>query len=135
MLAQYFKTPADLGIDDAELAALINVLGILERGEVRRSEWKQTLNRRPRVMKGFNMLSFYAKGSCGTVGCICGWAEYIGKLPTFSLARKRFYDPRLMQLFEPEIIDSDAVRPDQAAIALRNFLTLGDPRWAEAVAE
>jgi hypothetical protein len=34
MLAQNFKTAAELDLSDAEIKALVKVLGILERGEL-----------------------------------------------------------------------------------------------------
>lgn len=35
MLAQNFKTAADLDLADAEFEALVKVLGMLERGEIK----------------------------------------------------------------------------------------------------
>src|SRR4051812_45274855 len=73
MLAQNFKSATDLGIEDAELDALIKVLGMLERQEFVHVEsvWDRT---KP---NGFNMGATQSKTACGTVACMGGWANII----------------------------------------------------------
>ncbi len=61
MLAQNFKTAKELGLADAEVEALITVLGMLERGDIARAE--------------FHMGHF--RHECRTPACICGWAHHI----------------------------------------------------------
>lgn len=139
MLAQNLKTPAELGLSDPEFDALFKTLRMLERNEILLS---------PGVGEGhidddnfepkfFNMYHFQSRNVCGTASCICGWAEYIGKLPKDSLIKKRFDSRNLNALFDPPCggfhsIRIEDITPDQAAIALRNYLTHGEPRWEEA---
>jgi hypothetical protein len=71
MLAQNFKTATDLGISEVEQDALIKVLGMLERNDFARGE-------------SFNMGWWYQhSNTCGTVGCIAGWAHHSLILPLF----------------------------------------------------
>jgi hypothetical protein len=137
MLAQNFKTPDDLGISDKEFDALFKVLGMLERGEIKHRAHGKTRPAPTGKFVGFNMAAFFGDTGCGTVACICGWAEHIGKLDGM-LIDKRLVNKGLNALFEPNPhggvqIAMDAIRADEAAIALRNFLTHGEPRWAEAL--
>lgn len=142
MLAQNFKTPTALGISDIEFEALVKVLGMLERGDIRYST-KGNYSEGPKSkLAGFNMWSFYADHACGTIGCICGWAEDVGGLPPYSLVLKHTRTGKcagLDSLFQGEQVVFDygsaRITPAQAAIALRNFLTHGEPRWAEALAD
>jgi hypothetical protein len=75
---------------------------------------------------------------CGTVHCIGGWAEKLGKVE-FVGARR----PKALEcLFYPDTLDDDAIfdidwttiSSDHAASALRNYLTLGDPQWDQVIA-
>jgi len=139
MLAQNFKTAADLGIKDVELDALIKVLGMLERGEIDATH--------------FNMQSFLRQADCGTVGCICGWANHISRGRAFSeigtrdeleLFRRLSRSARLLFAMTSHEDDlamerqnnavQDRAQPEHAAIALRSYLTTGDANWAEALA-
>src|SRR5690349_3894016 len=67
MLAQNFMKPEALGISESETAALIRVLGMLERGEIGEQHFD---------------MSFY-QSHCGTIGCICGWANFVSKGKAF----------------------------------------------------
>lgn len=134
MLAQNFKTAADLGISDAELNALIKVLGMLERGELKHTESHGDLAYGAPVgdIVGFNMSSYYGEGTCGTVCCIAGWAEYVGKLPRHSLTDTD--NPDLSDLFLPGLGRRlEDFLPEHAAIAIRSYLTTGEANWAEAI--
>lgn len=118
MLAQNFKTPAFLGIKAAEFEALTKVLGMLEREEI------------PARM--FTM-THVGEPECGTAGCIKGWACSVSG----QQFRQRTCPPNLMALFFPGAeaqCDAYKATREQAAIALRNYLTHGEPRWAEAFA-
>jgi hypothetical protein len=133
MLAQNFKTAADLGISEVELDALIKVLGMLERGELKHTESYGDLAYEAPLgaIVGFNMSSYYGEGTCGTVCCIAGWAEVVGRLPRNSMAETA--NQGLSALFLPGIGKClEDIRPDKAAIALRSYLTTGDANWAEA---
>lgn len=126
MLAQNFKTPADLGITAAEFDALVKVLGMLERGELTHDHWDC-----PSVPNGFSMIEYITETQCGTVACIAGWADKIADT-TFA-SRHLFNLPRALDELFSGPTRGDA-SPSQAAIALRNYLTHGEPRWDEALA-
>ena len=125
MLAQNFKTPVDLDMTEAEFDALLKVLGMLEREEI------------PAHL--FKMADIGAP-DCGTPGCIMGWARTI--LPKAFLHNSVFKHPTVPLFFPggegPFFFGGkyhsayDATQA-QAAIALRNHLTHGEPRWAEAL--
>lgn len=129
MLAQNFKTPIELKITDAEFDALYKVLGMLERGEV-----DHTDARTPTIPNGFNMAVVRRSHRCGTAACIFGWARTVNPMMTGTGT------PGLFELFTAinfkvhHQLDLEKVTVSQAAIALRNYLTHGEPRWAEAIA-
>lgn len=132
MLAQNFKTAADLGLKDVELEALIKVLGMLERGELSR-----------KGAQVINMGWWFGQNECGTVGCIAGWAHHISGGKAFPFLDDTGIAPdHLTNLFIPAQ-DSDLdvankrmqkIAPDHVARALRAFLTTGEADWAEALA-
>lgn len=121
MLAQNFKTPAELKITDAEFGALYQVLGMLERDEIPHHLFDMCIVGEP---------------ECGTPGCIKGWARAISGQKFLQLKIPRNLD----DLFFP----GDSTRhfkrspytatPNEAAIALRSYLTHGEARWHEAMA-
>jgi hypothetical protein len=142
MLAQNFKTPADLKIEDRWFEALVKLLGMLERGELRHtptSQIKPLCDERVRPEVGlFNMNRWSVKFQCGTVCCLGGTAEAIGGFRFSAMPEA------LTHLFHPghdgwsilhRIGGYETITTEQAAIALRNYLTFGEPRWAEALAE
>ena len=136
MLANSFMTPSALGISDVEFDALVKVLGMLERSEITDDQFTMRRVQHP----------------CRTPACLCGWANYVSAGQAFPLYAKpgltvfsdATYAPRwrdmprpLLNLFGYAGRATDpvyAATPSQAAIALRNFLTQGEPRWAEALA-
>lgn len=130
MLAQNFKSATDLGISDVEQGALINVLGMLERGELVKTD-----HMKPTIHNGFNMSRISRKTECGTVGCILGWCRFLGGI-------KLFADnygcteapPRALDLFMFNDDRRHRVTLEQAATALRSYLSTGDANWAEALA-
>lgn len=137
MLAQNFKKSSDLGITDAEFAALAAVLGMLERGDVRHVEKPQTID----FLKGstiappaaFSIWSYYGESDCGTVCCICGWAEFIGRFPVGGLWSTARNNPGLDELFDPSISNIDRITLAQAAVALRSYLSTGHACWEDAL--
>jgi len=142
MLAQSFLKPETLGLSDEQHAALVKVLGMLERGEIEYyrarfpDEQSCTIGSSRSSPSKFNMVSFYRAEECGTVSCICGWAEHVGGLPRRSLSSMRIWNPQLGLLFEPPVLNFGAqgildIQPDQAAVALRNYLTTGHAMWQE----
>ena len=129
MLAQNFKTAIDLGITSAEHDVLIKVLGMLERGEL-------VHDRRGtgRLPNGFNMDHWGSQTECGSVGCIYGWCRFVGK--SDMLFEKE--PPAVKRLFRVDHLHDEVkqwsdITPDQAASALRNYLTLGEARWGEVL--
>lgn len=124
MLAQNFKTSAELALSDAELSALITVMGMLERGEI--------------AERHFDMSDFVQETGCGTVGCICGWAYLVSEKTVFAdIVEKRSDDrPELNDLFYMFNTERSlsAARPRHAAFALRSFLSTGVANWDEAFA-
>lgn len=137
MLAQNLKTPADLGLNDVEFDAFIQTLGMLEREEVSFAPKGDYYIRRPtgNAPKFFNMASMKAETDCGTACCILGWAAFIGGFDPKNLVEKLKGSRGLHDLFDPTgTYDPDLITTGQAAVALRNYLTHGEPRWAEAMA-
>ena len=136
MLASNFMTPSALGISDVEFDALVTVLGMLERGEIPEDQFTMRRVQHP----------------CRTPACLCGWAHHVSAGRAFPHAppprtmfgnaatyRPRWNDlpRRLLELFAVGGGPADpvyAATTSQASIALRNFLTGGEPRWAEALA-
>jgi hypothetical protein len=120
MLARSFLSATDLGISEVERDALIQTLGVLERGEA----------------KMFDMQRFCHP--CGTPACIWGWASHLSGGRAFTGLMFRVPDKKrdkLFELFDLGLSLSAAnPRAAQAAIALANYLTTGEPRWAEALA-
>lgn len=131
MLAQNFLSAEALGITDAEREALRTVLGMLERGELpQRTNWP---------LKGlmFDMSDFLFEDECGTAACIAGHAH-------LASGRRVFQDwvqgdvpeghgsSALHELFLPAPWLLCKITPEQAAVALRSFLTTGAAKWAEA---
>jgi hypothetical protein len=141
MLAQNFKTAAELGISDDDFRGLAHVLGMLERDEVKHVPIQDKFyrnNKLPVPTKDFlfNMDNLYTVAACGTAACIAGTADLFcgtnfteggkwlrGGLPT-----------ALEELFCPSACEVSAwpkITVAQAATATRNFLTCGEPRWSE----
>lgn len=145
MLAQNFLSAADLNLSDKERDALIGVLGMLERGEVKYTSPLPTF-----LSNGFNLAVWCKDGGCGTVACIGGWADklygtsFVAEFrPAIRLAlsNPRF---RLQALFvlgshDPELVSRvslglrGSVTVEQAARALRNFLSRGEADWKQAL--
>jgi hypothetical protein len=128
MLMQNFKTAADLGITEPEQSALIKVLGMLERGDL------VDVNAHTRCTNGFNMGT--QGHGCGTPACIGGWVAILLDLNQMDyvdqfLPSRRANDG-LKELYYRDIAMN--AKADQAATALRSYLTTGDARWDLAVA-
>ena len=131
MLAQNFKTAKELGLEEVEAEALVRVLRMLERGDIAAAE--------------FHIGQF--RHECRTPSCICGWAHHVSggrAFPELSVAhhgalilyRRLSHSPAIVELFRLTAARGSGgdITPEQAAIALRNYLTHGEPRWAEATA-
>lgn len=131
MLAQNFKTAADLRLSELERDALITVLGMLERGELTHvpvRDLPSSADYKVGTFTGhFNMGEWEESYDCGTVCCIGGTAELIGGIG-FNLSG----NIPLSNLFYPAG-NLDHITTDQAAKALRSFLSTGRARWRDAV--
>lgn len=112
-----FMTAAQLGINKAQYRALIKTLGRFERGEI------------PPLL--FTM-RHTGSPECGTTGCICGWAREGNCALFFDWANH----PKLCRLFAPNAYGNHpawGATVPQAASAIRNFLTTGNPMWDEVM--
>jgi hypothetical protein len=143
MLAQNFMTPADLGLNDRQFDSLVKVLKLLEVGLLKyvSSPRYRVPGNTPDEINSlpypsfdglFNMTSWVCDSECGTVACIGGTACLLADNPLlFSndpiSTEELFYPPHA-------IIESNRITTEQAARALRSYLTTGDPKWTEAVA-
>ena len=125
MLARSFLSATDLRISEVERDALIATLYAFERGEV----------------ENFTMRHF--RESCGTPACICGWANHFSEGRAFAevssmsgpLAVKKLHSrlPKQLQyLFDIQGLPRQSgATQAEAAAALSNYLTSGEPRWDE----
>lgn len=136
MLAQNFKTAADLKITDRQKDALIKTLVLLETGKLvqwptKNFPYKKSLS--DDFFGYFNMNEWSCKYQCGTVACIGGTAERVGNLVNHELRRASAYNNPLHQLFYPPTLTYfDIITLDQAAVALRSYLTTGHACWEDA---
>lgn len=120
MLAQNFKSAAELGITEPEFRSLITVLGMFEREEI--------------PPEKFNMRTV----NCGTAACIMGWCKNVS-IDNVFLGDSRDVCVRQTELYQGLFLFGRDLRlrkllPAQAATALRSYLTTGDARWDLAVA-
>ena len=113
-----YKTAAELKIQPWERDALVALIGPLSRGEL-----------------GLDMRQFH---TCNSVHCIGGWMMHLGGRSREDETHSRALKP----LFFPPL-DNRAPRARQhpgwgatgldAARAVINFLTLGEPRWDDVM--
>jgi hypothetical protein len=129
MLAQSFKSAADLGISEPQLKALMKTLVLLETDRMIHVEARDYVMDGTKFSGHFNMGNWRRAAECGTVACIGGTAELIGRV---RFAHYGAANPRLKELFHPSRWPQDdwsKITPAQAATALRSYLTTGDARW------
>ena len=155
MLMRNFMTAEELGLREIERDALVQVLGLLERGEVeharelRQYMFRDPANRSAPVGLSFNMAFFEHEHSCGTACCIGGLAkQFLPRGDEFRLYQNRVLDREsqdfrmgLLDLFMVAehgrsvlprgVYDMHVVTVEQGAQALANYLTTGAPRWRE----
>jgi hypothetical protein len=124
MLARTYKTAKELRISKKRYAALLDVLDLLDNGALRHVPIDTDF-----AICGFNMEN-YVGDRCDTVHCIAGWcdwlhdtkfAEYMDKPHPFEL--------ELLFYVDDDCEDRTKITVAQAAAALRNYLTLGEPLW------
>lgn len=136
MLAQNFMTGTDLGIAEIERDALVKVLHMLECGEL---EFAGKGHPWQKDYRGFNLGPWpVERGDCGTVGCFVGWSHIVDR--RVFADRSYGWTHGYPQPFYDLIFGNGApckkehIATGAAASALRNYLTTGDPRWAEVFA-
>jgi hypothetical protein len=138
MLARSFKSAEELHLPEHKYAALVEVLGMLERGELKHvSSAGVVFGVMSFKFSGHFNMSFWSglwtdeEGHCGTVGCLGGSAEMIGNFRFVADDGAR----GLEALFYPDCLDIAMadVTPAMAAVALRNYLMTGWPRWRDAI--
>jgi len=137
MLAQSFKAAEDLGLTDLQYDALRQTLVAMETGLVEHVKVDQMKTRRAGTVRGvigkFNMAFWRANMRCGTVACLGGTAEMISGTKPGTLFGS-LTSPALHELFHPSGgFEWENISVDQAARALRNYLTTGEPNWEEAL--
>lgn len=138
MLAQSFMAAEQLGLRPEHREALVKTLGYLERGEVEQLDFSDYRTFRVRVQgikDRFNMAYWSTELSCGTVRCLGGTAEMLGKLRYCVLAEVAGDNPELSNLLYvsgvAQSVDLRTITITEAAQALRNYLTTGKARWYE----
>lgn len=138
MLAQSFQSATDLEISEMQKDALVKTLKLLETDAVEHStafdfDRCDHEHTRQAFSGQFNMRYWAESGECGTIACIGGTAELITGV-RFGLTWVG--NDRLANLFQPQTLPLEtwsAITTEQAARALRSYLTTGDAKWAEAV--
>jgi hypothetical protein len=139
MLAQNFKSAADLGITEPQLSALQKTLVLLETGKLKHvpTGYDGDGHGYPdlKFSGQFNMNQWAGANECGSICCIGGTAQLIGNLAPNEMEMAGAENDRLARLFYPDVSGDDwsGITDSQAATALRSYLTTGDARWDLAV--
>jgi hypothetical protein len=137
MLAQNFMSPTDLGLNDRQFDALVKTLKLLETNKLRHAMapayrfeiWPEECG-----FDGlFNMETWISGSACGTVACIGGTACLLAGDDLLFHGEKSEGDTEAL-FFPPYYVKRSKITTEQAARALRSYLTTGDPKWTEAVA-
>jgi hypothetical protein len=148
-------TAEQLNIDTGLHAALIRVLKGLESGKLRHVPDTNDLDFISPSLFNMSVVAqrqSLASDHCGTVGCIGGWAyalmngkkvdgiwifdreradNFVSNAPTEDL-RELFYPGNYS--CQSDRWEYDNITAEQAAQALRNYLTNGRPEWEEVLA-
>lgn len=154
MLARTFKTSNELGISDVGHSALIQVLGLLESGEIKDSPDAFILLKdelyelytglladdgfRPDY---FDMKTVLGDTNCGTIACLLGWAKCVAHdEDLFDEHGPNDFTGNGGELDKLFAIDNSAVmsgawraNTKQAARALRGYLETGKVDWEDAL--
>lgn len=137
MLASSFLSADQLGLSTKQREALIDVLGRLERGELRHVNIDTDYGDFT-VDHAFNMATF----KCASVACIGGWADKLHKTDFRFLTRgMKLHDRHFMSLYTllygdlESMVELEDITVPQAGEALRNYLTTGDAQWVQVLGE
>jgi hypothetical protein len=137
MLAQNFKSSAELDLPESHVSALVKTLVLLETGKLRHVPATSYDNKTGTFSGCFNMCNWGAGSACGTIACIGGTAELIGGVSFGSIydCTNTLLTDSLRDLFLPPFSRKlwNAITTEQAATALRSYLTTGEARWDLAV--
>ena len=117
MLARNYLTAEQLKLTDAQHRALIQVLGMLERGEL--VELNQDHNRMPYRANGFSMGNWCY--------CICGWANKVANPKGLSFCDYNYSPVFGRGQADPPypLFIRSGLNMEQATNALRDYLTTG----------
>lgn len=124
MLAQNFKLPTELGLNEKQFGALVSTLRMLEREEI------------PADL--FNMTSIKPNKECGMPGCILGWASTFER-SWFVVDQTHLQRQVMEDLFcmgsRRSLTDkrADSITREQAAFALRAYLGGAEYPWKNVV--
>lgn len=144
MLAQNFKTALDLQITEIEKQSLIKVMGMIERDEivvVRRLQSdtpKGAYLHMPAIKR--------IDEQCGSVGCICGWANIVSDGQAFPEINRQSGSPTVHDMLNGHrthaiqdlfgitdssnrLISKMGESKDNVVQAIRNYLTIGEAKW------
>lgn len=133
MLAQSFKTAVELDLKESQFEALKKVLVLLETNKLQHYSVKSSnssISNKYSLPEGeyFNMCVWTMTHTCGTIACIGGTAEALGAEPF----NQWIMNSQLRHLFMPPFPCSWArITTEQAARALRSFLTTGQADWSD----
>jgi len=117
MLARNYLTAEQLKLTDAQHAALIQVLGMLERGEL--VELDDARLRRRYEPNGFSMGNWCY--------CICGWANKVSNPAKLSYCDYNYSPVFARGRYDPPypLFIRTGLNMEQATNALRDYLTTG----------
>jgi hypothetical protein len=129
-MSMNFMTPEQLSITAPQHAALVKTLALMETGKMLHVNKERISEKAGEVFTGhFNMNVWNRVSHCGTVCCIGGTAELVGNtlfpIPINVQLEDLFYPPVAECRYETY----DNITVEEAAQALRNYLTGGDPMW------
>src|SRR5262245_20038083 len=131
MLARNFKTADELKIETKLHNALIKVLDMMERDELHQHRLRPDMIDWDLNGRYFNMAVSRVDLHCGTVACIAGWASKFMNEDATTVLVEPTICSQLFALFYPPRDELSSITVDQAACALRNYLTLGRPEWEQ----
>ncbi len=130
-----YKTAEELKISEKEHTALQQVMQMLESGEIAERDLYQHLvhQTKPKVL---HMGSTRCSTACGTAACIGGWVAILTdeeNIDEYVWGQNWLNNPRapLHNLYWQHTRGRTTTA--QAAQAIKNFLTTGDPNWASVL--
>lgn len=129
-----FMSAKELRVSAEEHIALQQVLKMLESGEIQDIDPIKPIRFQP-VPKGLFMSSTGCQTACGTAACIGGWVATLMDVdPAYYVwdygSDGKYRHKPLRQLYFGNL----GITPSkQAAQALRNFLTKGNPDWKDVM--